>query len=111
MVSILIQCIERNIGKNEFNVPGIGGAFAICIRFYTINEFNNLVCEENDGYASFWFTDKQLATRKFSFDDVKLAIKAVRDAKVSFNPFKVYYVDILDTLYAKKKKKKTKDKL
>ena len=48
------------------------------------------------------YTDKQIAKREFSLDDVKLAIKAVDEKKVSFNPFKTYYINKLDKLFKKK---------
>ena len=105
LVKVYIQRIPKNIGKTEFITPGIGGSFAISIMVYTISSFNRVIRGDNDGSARFWYTDKQLATRKFSSDDVKLAIKAVLQKKVGFNPFSVFYIDLLDQLYPKKTKK------
>lgn len=104
LVRIYIQQIPKNIGKTDFVAPGIGGSLAISVMFYTLSQKNKVKHNTYDGSAMFWYTDEQLAKRKFSTNDIKLAIKAVMQEKVDFNPFAVYHVDLLDQLYRKQKK-------
>jgi len=106
LVRVFIQTDLSDIGRKEYNAPGIGGALGISVMYYFITAKNKVHSNTSDPFAKFWYTDKQIAKRKFSLDDVQLAIRAILEHKVEFNPFATHYIDELDTMFKKKNKTK-----
>ena len=72
LVRVFIIRDIDNIGVEEYDVPGVGGALGISVMSYFITKENKVHRYPGDPAATFWYNDQQLATRKFSLDDIKL---------------------------------------
>ncbi len=103
-VQVVIKGNDSYIGLVEFPL-GLGGSLGIDLSLYTLNINNKLVHGSNDAYAVFWYNDSILASKGFSVNHVRKAIKILLKNVLVSNPFIVYYIDKLSE-YAMQKKKK-----
>jgi|SaaInlStandDraft_5_1057022.scaffolds.fasta_scaffold51169_1 hypothetical protein len=104
LVNIYIKGLSKTIGQTDYQI-GIGGGLGISVMVYSINEFNIIISDSTDPYATFWYTDELLAKKGLSVSHIKKAIKLVLKGVFTSNPFQVYYVDKFSE-YNKLKQKK-----
>ena len=105
LVRVSLKGLSKTIGQTDYQI-GTGGGLGISVMVYSINEFNIIITDSNDPYATFWYTDELLAKKGLSVSHIKKAIKLVLKGVLSSNPFKVYYVDKFSEYNKLKKKMK-----
>ena len=108
IVRIVITGLEDDIGKDDYLI-GVGGALGISVMVYKINDFNKIMYDTDDPFATFWYTDELLAKKGLSVNDIRNAIKVTLPGNLSGNPFAIHYVHKFEE-YAKLNKKIKKSK-
>lgn len=98
-VQVVIKGNVSLIGLVDFPL-GLGGSLGIDLSFYTLNINNKLVHGPNDAYAVFWYSDFTLASKGFSINHIRKALKILKKNVLISNPFKIYYIDKISE-YAK----------
>lgn len=101
-VQVVIKGDVSYIGLVDFPL-GLGGSLGIDLSFYTLNINNKLVHGTNDAYAVFWYNDSILASKGFSVNHIRKALKILTKNVLISNPYKVFYIDKLSE-YSKLKK-------
>jgi hypothetical protein len=97
VITAYIRTILKNINITSEDKRIVGGPLRLGITAYRVENLKDSDLQSYQGRSqNIWYTKDHLSERKFSFTDVKKAVKVVNEGEVTQNPFVI--VTITDVL-------------